>query len=168
VQKFVNPKGLIGFFEGSAVEELANTGGNPHRLPVKVQLQGNPRGIDPAQHDAFNVLDFFILSDELCDFIDRVTNRSWPRRRAFVFWNGRQLDRAFSVLLVDISKSLGVLKATAADWTPDARYPVKVDALGLDDMALDAELKFPVISNALVDAILSEGFKAQTVEYPGR
>ncbi len=49
---------------------------------------------------------------------------------------------------------------------PDARYPVKEGALGQDDMALDSELKFPVVSDALVGAILSEGFKFEAVEYP--
>ncbi len=166
MQKFVNPDGIVAHFEGPAVSELARHDPARHRLPVKVTLRGK-KGIEDVENvDAFNVLDFFILTTKMADAIDSFTKRQWPRRRAFVYDNNQRLGQEYCVLVLDRIKKVGVLTATEADWTPDANYPVMSNALVEDHLALDAELKFPVVSDQLVAHLKDTGFNFYARSYP--
>ncbi len=166
MQKFVNPDGIVAHFEGPAVSELARHDPARHRLPVKVTLRGKQSPEDVEQVDAFNALDFFILSTEMADEIDRMTKRPWPRRRAIVQNNNQKLAKDYCVLIIDHIAKIGVLTAAEADWTPDARYPVIPDALNGKHLALDAELKFPVVSEELILHLENSGFNFYTNSYP--
>ncbi len=166
MQKFVNPEGLIAHFEGGAVSELGRHDPKRHKLPVKLTLRGQTTSDDLKAIDAFNALDFFIVSADLADAIDTFTNSQWPRRRAFLFLNGQKLDRDYVVLILNRMVKVGAFKATEADWTPDASYPVVPGALGDFDMALDEELKFPVLSDQLVDALNAKGYSFSSRAYP--
>ena len=58
------------------------------------------------------------------------------------------------------------MRATEADWTPDAAYPVRQDVRLDHYVALDKELLFPVLSDALVDHLRQAGFTFETRRYP--
>ncbi|MEO1483367.1 MAG: hypothetical protein AAFU77_14765 [Myxococcota bacterium] len=148
------------------MSELAVHDPTRHQLPVKVTLRGKHRIDDVEKVHAFNSLDFFILSNDMADAVDEFTQCRWPRRRAVVHYNNRKLRAEYCVLVIDRLQKVGTLTAAEADWTPDASYPVAPNALGVGHLALDEELKFPIISDTLVAYLIDAGFHFFTKAYP--
>lgn len=166
MQKFINPNGLIGIFEGSAVQELDGNDPTSFKLPVKIWLKGDPKGADLNQVDAFNILDFFVFSQDMFDFIDKLTGQSWPRRKATVFWQGERLEKDYAAIIIQNYQEIGILKANEADWQPDARYPVRHDVVIQNGIALDQELKFPVVDDDLIADLKDANLTFWTTRYP--
>ena len=166
MQKLVTPSGMVATFEGSAVYELSAHDPERHRLPVTVQIRGNVPRQQLTRWDAFNALDLMIVTSQMAAEIRAFSDRDWPLRRARVFCQGVQLDKDFVVLIIDVHAPIGVLRATEADWTPDAAYPVRPEARLEHDVALDKELLFPVLSDELVDHLRRAGFAFEARRYP--
>ena len=166
MQKIVTPSGMVATFEGSAVRELSAHDSARHRLPVTVQLRGNVPREQLALWDAFNALDVMIVTSQMAAEIRAFSDRDWPLRPARVFCQGAQLNKDFVVLIIDVHSPISVLRATEADWAPDAAYPVQPEACLEHGVALDKELLFPVLSDDLIDHLRRAGFAFEARRYP--
>lgn len=164
--KIVNPKGIKSWFDGNAFNEIVGHDDKNYNASVSVQMSGTFDYQDLSELDALNVLDVFVLSEELFDEITRLTCRDWLRRKANVFFNGNELPKNYFVLLIDVWEPVGRFKAIEADWDPWANYPVRKDVQMKHGIAWDKELQFPVISREIYGGINSREFNVNWHEYP--
>lgn len=164
--KIINQPGIVSNFEGTSISEVTTREGISKKLPVTIRVDGDLKsGLSMADIDAFNVLDIFVVSDEVYKVISSASGEVIPRS-TFVFFKGDKLEKKYYTLFLGDSVPIGTLTANDVDWLPDANHPIKSSYVCPVDIALDKELKFPVISSSLKDKIESEGLLVNFRKYP--
>jgi len=149
--KIINPKGISLYFVGNGASVIFS---GKKSLPVKIRVDssnGDYTQEDILKIDGFNILDSQIISNRMKELINKYTLQGDIEYiKIKLILDGVILKNDYYAMNIKSTQRVSILTASETDWVPDARYVVK-NSQPIHDIFIDSELKFPVLSNSIVD-----------------